>query len=198
MQPPRILVVPGSNRSGSHNARLAGAIVKALTRLDCEITRITLRDYELPLFDAGLERDNGQPQNARKLARLFHEHDAVMLVSPEYNASLPPLTKNTIDWISRISKDGGKPLKPFSGKLAALCSSSSGNFAGIRGLYHLRAVAMNVGLTVISEQCTVPRAGEAFNADGSLRDERTAAAMERCCTVLVETSRALARTDLDR
>lgn len=191
MQPPRILVVPGSNRSGSHNARLAGAIVKALTRLDCEITRITLRDYELPLFDAGLERDNGQPQNARKLARLFHEHDAVMLVSPEYNASLPPLTKNTIDWISRVKSDDIGTLVPYRGKVFAVSSASPGVYGGMRCLIHLRAVLSTLGALVIPEQLALSRAGEAFDRLEALKDGQMVERMETMCASLVETARLL-------
>lgn len=75
-----------------------------------------------------------------------------------------------------------------NGKVVGLCSSSNGNFAGIRGLYHLRNVLMAVGTQVISEQCSVARAQDAFNEDGSFRDERTAKSMTRVCRTLIETA----------
>lgn len=66
--------------------------------------RITLADYPLPLMNEDLEREQGIPDNAYKLARLFASHDALLICTPEYNGSLPPLLKNTIDWVSRISR----------------------------------------------------------------------------------------------
>ena len=79
-----------------------------------------------------------------RLARLFAQQDGLLIASPEYNSLDPAaLLKNTIDWISRVRRDGDRALRPYEGKVVALCSSSDGNFAGVRGLYHLRAVLMN-------------------------------------------------------
>lgn len=150
------------------------------------VTRIALVDYPLPLMDEDLEREKGVPENALKLARHFLDHDGVLIASPEYNASIPPLLKNTIDWISRVRKDGARPIKPFSGKVAALCSSSDGNFAGLRGLYHLRAVLMACNVEVITPQCSVARAREAFDQDGQFREERLRHQMETVVRTLIE------------
>lgn len=119
-----------------------------------------------------------------RLGRMIAAHDGLLIVTPEYNASIPPLLKNTIDWISRISKDGDKPLKPFAGKVAALCASSPGKLGGIRALGHLRPICMNVGLEVITPQCSVGNAGSAFDENGNLADERTAGMMENVCRTL--------------
>src|SRR5690606_40449892 len=89
--------------------------------------------------------------------------------SLEFNASIPTLLKNTIDWVSRISSDGDKPFRPYAGLTVGLCSSSDGVFAGMRGLYHLRAVLMNVGVQIVTEQCSVGHASVAFNEDGTDR-----------------------------
>jgi len=186
MRYPRILVIPCSNRSGSHNALLAGAIVKVLTRLDCEITRITLRDYELPLYDGDLEGRRGLPENAQKLARLFHENDAVMLVTPEYNTSLPPLTKNTIDWTSCVKSDHAGELQPFHGKVFAVSSASTDVYGGVRGLNHLRAVLSSLGALVIPEQVAVSHAANAFDESEALKDAQTADRMDAMCASLVE------------
>src|SRR5690606_36083187 len=102
------------------------------------------------------------------------------------NASIPPLVKNTIDWISRISEDRGRPFHPFSGKVAALCYSSDGNFGGIRGLYHLRAVLMNCQVEVVTPQCSVSRASQAFAEDGTFGEERLRKTMEKTCATLSE------------
>ncbi|PRD53075.1 NADPH-dependent FMN reductase [Phyllobacterium myrsinacearum] len=186
---PKILVFAGSNRTGAFSGQVADVATRTLAALGAEVTRIALIDYPLPIMDQDLEKEKGIPENAVKLGRLFAAHDGILIASPEYNSSIPPLLKNTIDWVSRISRDGEKPLRPYAGKIVALCSSSDGNFAGIRGLYHLRSVLMNVGTQIISEQCSVAHAHEAFADDGSFHDERTTRAMERVCQALIDHTR---------
>ena len=183
---PRILVFAGSNRTGAFSGKTADAAMKELAIQGALVTRIALIDYPLPLMDEDLEREKGIPENALRLARHFLDHDGVLIASPEYNASIPPLLKNTIDWISRVRKDGVRPVKPLAGKVAALCSSSNGNFAGLRGLYHLRAVLMACNVEVVTPQCSVPRAAEAFDEDGQFREERLRHTMETVVRSLIE------------
>jgi chromate reductase len=182
---PKILVIPGSNRSGSFNAALAASASVELARQGADVSRISLIDYPLPLVDEDLKSQSGIPENAIKLGRLIAAHDGVFLCCPEYNSSIPPLLKNMIDWVSLISKDGEKPLKPWSGRYVALGSASNGKFAGIRGLYHVRSVMMNVGAQVLSEQCSVGGAARAFAEDGGLVDERTNAMLVKACKSLI-------------
>lgn len=183
---PRILVFAGSNRTGAFSGRTADAAMKELAIQGALVTRIALIDYPLPIMDEDLEREKGIPENALRLARHLLDHDGVLIASPEYNASIPPLLKNTIDWISRVRKDRGRPVRPLSGKVAALCSSSDGNFAGIRSLYHLRAVLMACNVEVVTPQCSVARAREAFDQDGQFREERLRHAMETVVRTLIE------------
>ncbi len=182
----RILVFAGSIRTGAFSGKTADAAAKDLALIGADVTRISLADYPLPFMDQDLEREKGIPENAMKLGRLFAAHDGMLIASPEYNSSIPPLLKNAIDWVSRISNDDGRPLKPYAGKAVALCSSSTGKFAGIRCLYHLRSVMMNVGTQVVTQQCSIAEAQNAFDADGAIRDPRTAAAMQTVCRELVE------------
>src|SRR5688572_23783585 len=100
--PVKILVIPGSLRTGSYNVRLAALAVKELTLADADVTRISLADYPLPLYDADLLLKAGPPDNAVKLKQMMMVHQGVFIASPEYNASITPLLKNTIDWISRV------------------------------------------------------------------------------------------------
>lgn len=181
----RILVFAGSIRTGAFSGQMADAAEKELTRQGAKVTRITLADYQLPIMNEDLEAEEGIPENAMKLGRLFAEHDGLMICSPEYNASIPPLLKNTVDWISRISRDGDKPLKPYAGLTVGLCSTSNGAFAGMRGLYHLRAVLMNVGTQIVTEQCSVGGAADAFNDDGTLKNERQAKMLTAVCKSLI-------------
>ena len=188
---PRIVVFAGSLRTGAFSIRTADAAMKELALQGAEVTRISLADYPLPIMDEDLEREKGIPDNAMKLARLLAAHDGLLIASPEYNASIPPLLKNTIDWVSRVSKDGGRPLRPFAGLAAALCSSSNGMYGGNRGLYHLRAVLMNVGAEIVTPQCSVARAADAFDEDGALKEERTRNMMSRTCRALIEQARMM-------
>ncbi|MFS2325660.1 NAD(P)H-dependent oxidoreductase [Brucella sp. H1_1004] len=181
----RILVFAGSIRIGAFSAHMADAAENELTQQGAKVTRITLADYPLPIMNEDLEAEEGIPENAMKLGRLMAEHDGLMICSPEYNASIPPLLKNTIDWVSRISKDGDKPFKPYAGLTVGLCSTSNGAFAGMRGLYHLRAVLMAVGTQIITEQCSVSGAADAFNEDGTLKNERQAKMLSGVCKSLI-------------
>lgn len=182
----KILVFAGSVRKGAFSGQTADVAQRELALAGADVTRVFLGDYPMPIVDQDLEAEKGVPENAIKLARQLAAHDGFLIASPEYNSSIPPLVKNTIDWVSRVNKDGDRPLKPYAGKVAALCSSSDGNFAGVRGLYHLRSVLMNCGVEVITPQCSVPRAQDAFDDKGEFREERLRAMMTKVATTLVE------------
>jgi chromate reductase len=185
---PRILVFAGSTRTGAYSGKTADVAQREFALQGAEVTRISLEDYPLPLMDQDLEREKGVPENAVKLARLFTEHDAICICTPEYNGSIPPLVKNTIDWVSRVR---GDRVRPYSGKPYAICSSSDGHFAGIRSAGHLRAVLAHIQADVIAPQVSVPSAGEAFDEDGSFREERLRKGMVRLCGALIERARML-------
>ncbi len=189
----RILVFAGSTRVGAYSGKMADAATKELALHGAEVTRISLADYPLPIMDEDLQRERGIPENAMRLGRLFAAHDGLLIATPEYNASIPPLLKNAIDWVSRISIDGGAPLHPYRDKVVALCSSSSGKFAGIRCLYHLRAVLMSIGAQIVTQQCSIGEAQHAFDDDGAIRDERTAKMMQTVCRELIGQASAFAR-----
>lgn len=189
MPAPKILVFAGSIRTGAYSGRTADAATRELALQGAEVTRISLADYPLPIMDQDLEREKGVPEDAYRLGRMIAAHDGMLIASPEYNASIPPLLKNTLDWVSRIRRDNGRTLKPFESRIAGLCSSSEGNFAGARGLYHLRAVLMACGVEVITPQCAIGRAHEAFDEEGEIREERVRLAMQTVVRTLIERAR---------
>ncbi|MBX3572364.1 MAG: NAD(P)H-dependent oxidoreductase [Mesorhizobium sp.] len=186
---PRILVFAGSIRTGAYSGRTADIAQTELARQGAEVTRISLADYPLPIMDQDLEVEKGIPENAYKLGRLIASHDAVLICTPEYNGSIPPLLKNAIDWVSRIHRDNGRPITIYPGKVVAICSSSDGHFAGIRSANHLRAVLSHIQMEVIAPQVSVPSAGEAFDEDGNFREERLRKGMTRLCTSLITHAR---------
>lgn len=183
---PKILVFAGSIRTGAYSGKTADCAQKELALQGADVTRISLADYPLPIMDQDLEKEHGVPENAVALARLFVAHDAILIATPEYNGSIPPLLKNTIDWVSRVHSDGGKPLHPYADKIVALCSSSNGHFAGIRCINHLRAVLSHIQMDVISPQVSVPDGSEAFDENGEFREERLRKGMEKLCRALIE------------
>lgn len=183
---PKILVFAGSTRSGAYSGKTADLAQKELAAQGAEVTRISLADYPLPIMDEDLEKAEGVPENAVRLARLFTAHDGILIATPEYNGSMPPLLKNAIDWISRVGTDNGRRLRPFNGRAVAICSSSNGHFAGIRSAGHLRAVLAHIQMDVIAPQCSVPYGGEAFDDDGAFREERHAKSMHNVCRALIE------------
>jgi len=172
-----ILVFAGSVRRDSLNRRLAGLAARAVDAAGGRATLLELADYPLPLYDGDLESAEGLPVNARRLKELFIGHAGLVLVSPEYNSSIPPLLKNTLDWVSRpLPEQSG--YVPFQGKAAALMSASPGALGGMRGLRHLRDVLTELRMIVLPAQVSVTGAHQAFDAAGDLRDpamvERTA------------------------
>lgn len=193
MRKPAILVFAGSIRSGAYSQKTADAYAAQLAGMECEVTRITLADYPLPIMDEDLEKEKGMPENAVKLARQFARHDGIVMVTPEYNGSLPPLLKNAIDWVSRVSSDGDKPLVPYRDKLAVIASSSNGVMGGYSALTHLRHILVRLGMQVLSEQMALGRAGSAFDDIGRLSGDREAGILESACRSLVEKAALLAR-----
>ena len=185
---PKILVFAGSIRTGAYSGKTADIAQRELALQGAEVTRISLADYPLPIMDEDLEAEKGIPDNAVKLARLFVAHDGILIATPEYNGSIPPLLKNTIDWISRVREDGGRPLKPLPGRVVALCSSSNGHFAGIRSASHLRQMLAHIQMDVIAPQVSVPNGGEAFDENGDFVSERLRKGMTRLCKALIEHS----------
>lgn len=188
---PRILVFAGSIRSGAYSGKTADVAQKALAVEGADVTRVSLADYPLPIMDEDLQKEKGIPEPAMKLGRMIAGHDGVLVVTPEYNGTIPPLLSNAVAWLSRIRKDAGRPFKPLDGKATALCSSSAGPYSGVRAINHLRSVLVRCQMEVISPECSVANGGEAFGDDGAFVNERHAKAMQAVCRALVERARML-------
>ncbi len=182
---PKILAFAGSTRKGSFNKKLLQLAVEAAQNKGAEVTVVDLKDYPMPLFDGDLEKEKGLPENGQKLKKLMIEHDGFLIASPEYNSSFSGVFKNTIDWISRPEK-GVKDMIAFDGKVACLMSASPGGLGGVRGLAQLRSVLGNIKVIVLPGQVTVPKADEAFDDNGKLKNEKTQASVENLGKSLVE------------
>ena len=192
MASPKILVLPGSNRTGSYNVRLAALATKELTLMDVEVTRISLADYPLPVYDADVDARAGQPESALSLKRMLMAHHGVFIASPEYSASVTPLLKNAIDWISRVRERGDPTYAAFKNRVFAIASASTGAAGGLRSLMALRQILeLGCGAIVIPEQVAIPFAETAFDEMDNIADKRSANLFRTELTRLVEMARLM-------
>ena len=193
MRSPKILVLAGSIRTASFNARLAALAAKELALLNVDVTRISLLDYPLPLYHGDLEVEQGVPANAEKLKRQFCIHHGIFIASPEYNASITPLLKNTLDWISRVRQPPEPALAAYRQRVFALGAASNGTFGGYRSLIALRHVLeLGCGAMVLPEQIAVNGAATAFDDSGNLREVRHAQKLRSVLGQLVEAAQHIA------
>lgn len=193
MKQPRILVIAGSRRREALSKRVAQACALAVRNAGAEVSLIDLDDYPAPLYDGDLEAASGLPEPVMRLQRLLHESDGLLVVNPEYNGSVTPLLKNTLDWCSRPNpadpeRSGGKV---YAGRVAAVVGSSPGALGGMRVLFHVRDILGYLGMQVIPQQLAVAKAGEAVGEDGRLRDAAQQAMLATLADALVDCARRL-------
>ncbi len=177
---PKIIAFAGSTRNGSLNRQALDHAVRGARDAGAEVTLIDLRDYSMPLFNADLEISHGQPEASVRLKALFKSHHGLLIACPEYNSSITPLLKNTLDWVSRPhGEESG--LVPYQGKLAALVSASEGHLGGLRGLRHVREILSALRVLVIPQQMALAHA-----------DKEMANPASPALAHLVDTGKALA------
>jgi chromate reductase, NAD(P)H dehydrogenase (quinone) len=189
MSPPaRLLFFAGSSRTASHNKKLArlGAMIADANGIPS--TFADLGDYPMPMYNGDLEAADGPPENARKFKALMQAHSGIFIASPEYNASIAPLLKNALDWISHTRDEGEAPLQVFKTRVFALGSASPGGMGGLRSLITVRTVLeLGLGALVLPDQFAVPRAAEAFDEQGHLKNKE---AQESFKTLIQKLARA--------
>jgi chromate reductase len=185
MTAPRILAFAGSSRRESFNKKLLKIAVAGAEAAGAQVTHIDLADFPLPLFNQDLEAEHGQPQKAGELKKLFFENDGLLMSCPEYNSSITPLWKNTIDWVSRQAP-GEAPLAAYKGKVATIMSASPGRLGGLRGLVHVRSILGNIGVVVLPDQIAVSEAHGAFTEDGKHHNGKMHESIENLGRTLAE------------
>ncbi len=183
-----ILAICGSARRASWNGQLLRLAIATIRAAGMTVTELAHPDHPLPLYDGDLEAEDGVPENAQALHRLASAHDGFLFASPEYNGSMTPLLKNTIDWISRPMPTPGA-TSAFRGKPAAIVSASPGRLGGLRGTMHLRDCLVSIGVRALPEQVALPNAGSAFDDDGRLLDQGTSERLDALCQALVKAVR---------
>lgn len=178
----RVLGISGSLRRDSWNTLLLRAAQKlAPAGMTIEIASIR----EIPFYDGDVEAV-GMPAEVTALRERIRAADAVLIASPEYNASIPGVLKNALDWISR------PPAQPMDGKPIAIFGASPGATGTIRGQAHLRQTLANVnGLVLVQPVVAVGLAPERLGADATITDEATRKFVVTMLTKLADWTRRL-------
>jgi NAD(P)H-dependent FMN reductase len=162
----KLMGLAGSLRKGSFNAALLRVAV-SLMPADSTLSIGTI--HGIPLYDGDVEAAEGIPAAVSALKDAIAAADGLLLVTPEYNNSMPGVFKNAIDWLSRPSSDIGRV---FGDKPVALVGASPGDFGTILAQAAWLPVFRTLGVRFWSPgRLLVSRAGQAFAADGTLTDE---------------------------
>lgn len=191
MSAPKILVIPGSLRTGSHNVKLAAAAAYEFAQAGVEITRISLADFPLPIYDGDLQAKSGVPKHAINLKRMIGAHHGVLIVSPEYNASVPPLLKNAIDWVSRVQELHEARGDVFRNRAFALAGASQSRLGAARALGALRLILTSCHANVIASQLTLAFAGQAYDDMDRLKNQGDIDAMKEMVRQLIDISQRM-------
>jgi len=187
----KILVIPGSLRTGSLNVRLAAAAAYQLAQAGVEVTRISLADFPLPIYDGDLHAKSGVPKNAVNLKRMIGAHHGVLIVTPEYNSSVPPLVKNTIDWLTRVQDAQETRGQIFRERTFAIAAASQSRLGGTRALAALRLILSACHATVIANQMALSFAAEAYDDMDRLKHPADIEALNALVRQLIEVSQRL-------
>ena len=187
----KILVIPGSLRTGSLNVRLAATAAVELAQLGADVTRISLADFPLPIYDGDLQGRSGVPKHAVNLKRMMSTHHGVLIVTPEYNSSVPPLVKNTIDWVSRVQDAHEVRGQVFRERPFAIASASESRLGGTRALAALRLILTACHAMVVPNQLALSFAGEAYDDMDRLKHPADIEALDALVKQLIDVSQRM-------
>ena len=165
-EPVRVLVFPASLRVKSLNAHLASLTAEAIEAHGAIADLGAMSDFDAPSFDGDLDATAGLPPGAQALRVRLEAADAFVIASPEYNASMPGVLKNVIDWVSRA-----KP-QPFNERHGLLLSASPSMVGGNRGLWALRVALEHLGARLFPDMFSLAQAHSAFDAAGHIADQQ--------------------------
>jgi chromate reductase, NAD(P)H dehydrogenase (quinone) len=182
----RFLVLGASLRRGSLNDRLAELAGRTIARQGGTVDQVCLEDFDCPSYDQDVESESGQPAGAHEFRRRLEHADALVVASPEYNASMPGALKNLIDWVSRF-----RP-QPFNGRQALLMSASPSMVGGNRGLWSLRIPLEHLGMRVYPDMFSLAQAHQAYDPQGQIANETLQRRFEttiQCFVDLVEAAK---------
>jgi chromate reductase, NAD(P)H dehydrogenase (quinone) len=160
--PTRFLLFSASLRAESLNTRLARLAARTIEQCGGRVDLASMKEFDCPSYNQDVEDREGIPPGAAEFRRRLEANDAFVIVSPEYNASMPGLLKNAIDWVSRY-----RP-QPFNERHALLMSASPAMAGGNRGLWSLRIPLEHLGARVFPDMFSLAAAHQALSADGEI------------------------------
>jgi chromate reductase len=163
-EPIRVLVFSASLRSRSFNETLARIAADIAQANGATVDLRTMRDFDSPSFDADLDHEQGLPPGAERLRACLADSHAFIVAAPEYNASMPGVLKNAIDWVSRYGP------QPFNERHGLLLSASPSMVGGNRGLWALRVPLEHLGARIYPDMFSLAQAHTALTPDGQISD----------------------------
>jgi len=155
----KVLVFAASRRAASFNRKLAALAGRVATEHGATVDLALMQDFDVPNYDGDAETADGIPAGAQEFHRRLLACDAFIIASPEYNASMPGVLKNLIDWTSRF-----RP-QPFDGRHGMLLSASPSLAGGNKGLWSLRVPLEHLGSRIFPDMFSLAMANKAFAGD---------------------------------
>jgi len=162
----RFLVFAAALRDDSLNARLAELACACIEANGGIAERASMAEFDCPSYNLDVQTGQGFPAGAQAFNERLRSCDGFVIASPEYNASLPGMLKNAIDWVSRYEP------QPFNERNALLLSASPSMVGGNRGLWALRMPLEHLGARVYPDMFSLAQAHKAFDPHGRLSDPR--------------------------
>ncbi len=162
-EPVRFLVFSASLRAASLNSRLAQLAASTIEQQGGTVDLAAMSDFDAPSYDQDDQSEVGFPASTEAFCRRLEASDAFVIASPEYNASMPGVLKNAIDWVSRY-----KP-QPFNARHGLLLSASPSMVGGNRGLWALRVPLEHLGARVFPDMFSLAQAHQAFDEAGQIK-----------------------------
>ena len=156
-EPVTILVFSASQRGESLNTRLARLAADAIERHGATADLASMREFDGPSYDGDVEASDGMPPGPQAFRERLEAAHGFMIASPEYNASMPGVLKNAIDWVSRA-----RP-QPFNERHGLLVSASPSMVGGNRGLWSLRVPLEHLGARIYPDMFSLAQAHSAFD-----------------------------------
>ena len=179
-EPVRVLVLSASLRADSLNSRLAHLAGRVIAQQGSTVDAARMAQFDSPSYDQDIERESGLPPGPQELCRRLEASDAFVIASPEYNASMPGVIKNAIDWASR------RRPQPFNGLHGLLLSASPSMGGGNRGLWSLRVPLEHLGARVYPDMFSLALAHNAFGPDGGIADPQLAQRFESTIAAFID------------
>jgi NAD(P)H-dependent FMN reductase len=164
-EPVSFLVFSASLRAGSLNTRLAELASGVIESNGGTVDFGSMAEFDCPSYNGDVQRDQGFPSGADELRGRLEASDAFVICSPEYNASMPGVLKNAVDWVSRFHP------QPFHERHALLLSASPSMVGGNRGVWALRVPFEHLGARIYPDMFSLARAHVALDDDGQIADE---------------------------